>query len=89
MISTVRLLPLMLILAVCSCAPKRIADHATVQRSAGPWAIVQQTNSEDFLVFAEDQINLEEALRSMGCRRGPCAISRLGDVYQARSLSGK
>jgi hypothetical protein len=70
---------LSLVFATSSCRPMVIAVKAP--ELSDNWAVAESATTSDHYVLVKTQVDLEKALKHIGCSSKPCSIGRVGEVY--------
>jgi hypothetical protein len=68
------------LLMISSCVRKETADIKPPELSER-WAVTQSITTDDHYILVKTPLDLEQALKYIGCGPKPCSVGRVGEVY--------
>ena len=63
-----------------ACVRKETVDIKPPELSER-WAVAQSITTDDHYILVKTPLDLEKALRFIGCGPKPCSVGRVGEVY--------
>ena len=83
----VRISLLALLLMTSSCASARLASQKSY--ATDRWSVVLDPKTNQYVVIAKGNVDLKEALDTMGCSKQACSVGRVADIYAVTRLASE